>query len=80
MSAPESLQRLKSEQNVGKTAGDEEETISEAKRASLRRLSSTSPPSSSGPVIAVDLDDVLSQTNAEIAKCKLEALSSVSGR
>ncbi|KAF5375195.1 hypothetical protein D9758_000028 [Tetrapyrgos nigripes] len=35
---------------------------------SLDVLSSTSPPTSSGPVIAVDLDDVLSQTNAKVAE------------
>ncbi|THU91637.1 hypothetical protein K435DRAFT_227123 [Dendrothele bispora CBS 962.96] len=35
---------------------------------SLDVLSSASPPTSSGPVIAVDLDDVLSQTNAKVAE------------
>ncbi|KAK7041678.1 hypothetical protein VNI00_008967 [Paramarasmius palmivorus] len=34
---------------------------------SLRALSSASSPGLSGPVIAVDLDDVLSQTNLEVA-------------
>ncbi|KAJ3835417.1 hypothetical protein F5878DRAFT_628007 [Lentinula raphanica] len=35
---------------------------------SLDVLASLSPPTSSGPVIAVDLDDVLSQTNAAVAR------------
>jgi hypothetical protein len=36
-------------------------------------LSDAIPPSNGGlPVIAVDLDDVLSQTNQKIADCKLE--------
>ncbi|KAJ3882386.1 hypothetical protein F5051DRAFT_394724 [Lentinula edodes] len=35
---------------------------------SLDILASISPPTSSRPVIAVDLDDVLSQTNAEVAR------------
>ncbi|KZP32280.1 hypothetical protein FIBSPDRAFT_1036915 [Athelia psychrophila] len=35
--------------------------------ASLAKLSHISPPTSSGPVIAIDLDDVLSETNQEVA-------------
>ena len=38
--------------------------------ASLAKLASISPPTSSGPLIAVDLDDVLSDTNQVIAECK----------
>jgi hypothetical protein len=38
--------------------------------ASLAKLSAISPPTSSGPVIAVDLDDVLSQTNEVVSECK----------
>lgn len=39
--------------------------------ASLAQLAGTiSPPTFSGPVIAVDLDDVLSDTNQVIAECK----------
>ncbi|KAG7098922.1 hypothetical protein E1B28_000818 [Marasmius oreades] len=34
----------------------------------LKLLSHTSPPGSTGPVIAIDLDDVLSQTNREICE------------
>lgn len=41
-----------------------------AEREALERLTSISPPSSSGPVIAIDLDDVLSQTNQAVADCK----------
>ena len=36
----------------------------------LEHLASISPPVSAGPVIAIDLDDVLSQTNREVALCK----------
>lgn len=36
---------------------------------SLDVLASISRPGTSGPVIAVDLDEVLSQTNAAVAKC-----------
>ena len=35
---------------------------------SLERLAQSSPPGS-GPIIAVDLDDVLSRTNQEVAEC-----------
>lgn len=35
----------------------------------LERLTAISPPSS-GPIIAIDLDDVLSQTNQAVADCK----------
>lgn len=35
----------------------------------LDKLSSITTPSSSGPVIAIDLDDVLSQTNQNVAQC-----------
>jgi hypothetical protein len=38
--------------------------------ASLAKLTTISPPTSSGPVIAIDLDDVLSQTNEAISECK----------
>lgn len=38
--------------------------------ASLAKLATISPPTSSGPVIAVDLDDVLSQTNEVISECE----------
>ncbi|KII93688.1 hypothetical protein PLICRDRAFT_35907 [Plicaturopsis crispa FD-325 SS-3] len=37
-------------------------------RELLERLSGISPPTSSGPVIAVDLDDVLSQTNFTVSQ------------
>ncbi len=48
----------------------DDEPISPAEAASLAKLSTISPPGSSGPVIAVDLDDVLSQTNLVLAECK----------
>ncbi len=38
-------------------------------KGALERLTQTSPPTS-GPIIAVDLDDVLSQTNQQVATCK----------
>jgi hypothetical protein len=38
--------------------------------ASLAKLTTISPPTSSGPVIAIDLDDVLSETNAAISECE----------
>lgn len=40
----------------------------EPESPSLKLLSATSPPGSTGPVIAIDLDDVLSQTNREICE------------
>lgn len=40
-----------------------------SEKEALERLTKTSPPNS-GPVIAVDLDDVLSQTNLEVAACE----------
>lgn len=43
--------------------------------ASLAKLTTISPPTSSGPVIAVDLDDVLSQTNHVVSECKYRSLS-----
>ncbi|KAF4572587.1 hypothetical protein EYR36_007095 [Pleurotus pulmonarius] len=46
----------------------DDEPISPAEAASLAKLSTISPPGSSGPVIAVDLDDVLSQTNLVLAE------------
>lgn len=49
----------------GEKDGDED-----VEEATLAKLTSISPPSSSGPVIAVDLDDVLSQTNHVVAQCK----------
>lgn len=42
---------------------------------SLDILTSISPPGASGPVIAVDLDDVLSQTNFAVAQCTWILLS-----
>ncbi|TFL03985.1 hypothetical protein BDV98DRAFT_563365 [Pterulicium gracile] len=39
----------------------------EAKSAAFAKLATISPPTSSGPVIAIDLDDVLSETNASVA-------------
>lgn len=38
--------------------------------AALAKLATISPPTSSGPVIAVDLDDVLSQTNQSVSDCE----------
>ena len=43
---------------------------SDPEAAALEKLSMISPPTSSGPVIAVDLDDVLSQTNQNISECE----------
>jgi hypothetical protein len=43
-----------------------------AEREALEKLTTISPPSSSGPVIAIDLDDVLSQTNQVVADCEYE--------
>ncbi|KAF8058263.1 hypothetical protein FPV67DRAFT_1524691 [Lyophyllum atratum] len=40
----------------------------EAEKNALEKLTTISPPSSSGPVIAIDLDDVLSQTNHTVAE------------
>lgn len=37
---------------------------------SLAKLATISPPASSGPVIAIDLDDVLCETNVTIAECE----------
>jgi hypothetical protein len=40
--------------------------------AKLAKLAALSPPTASlEPVIAVDLDDVLSQTNLKVAQCQL---------
>jgi hypothetical protein len=50
------------------THSNDIETDPEA--ASLAKLTTISPPTSSGPVIAVDLDDVLSQTNHVVSECK----------
>lgn len=48
----------------------EQEDESQLERELLDKLSTISPPTSSGPVIAIDLDDVLSQTNKAVALCK----------
>lgn len=45
-----------------------------AEKEALERLTKTSPPNS-GPIIAVDLDDVLSQTNLEVAACEYSRYS-----
>ena len=39
-------------------------------RETLERLTTATPTSFAKPVIAIDLDDVLSQTNQAIAECK----------
>jgi len=42
----------------------------EHERQALERFTSTTRTASAGPVIAVDLDDVLCQTNQAVAECK----------
>lgn len=37
----------------------------------LERLTAISPPSSAGPIIAIDLDDVLCLTNQAVAECRV---------
>lgn len=43
--------------------------VPEAERELLERLANTYPPTSSGSIIAVDMDDVLSETNHAISQC-----------
>ena len=48
----------------------EQSTEGHDERETLQRLTGTSSTSSARPIIAVDLDDVLGQTNQAIADCK----------
>jgi hypothetical protein len=57
------------EENEAKDAGFPAEE-QQQEWDTLRRLASATPTSLTKPVIAVDLDDVLSQTNQTIAECK----------
>ena len=52
--------------------GEHADFNEEPEKAALQKLLSSYPPSSrsSIPVIAVDLDDVLSQTNLAVAQCQ----------
>lgn len=63
MSAAASMHELEPRTRLSETDTDAAES------ASLSKLRSMSPPFTGGPVIAVDLDDVLSQTNADISLC-----------
>jgi hypothetical protein len=68
MSAAASRLRLESpsaEQNESLPAEEHEH-----ERKALERFTDTTSSASAGPVIAVDLDDVLSQTNQVVAECK----------
>lgn len=74
MSASTSLHEIESATHIHDgTAQAKEETFEKL------LLVATSPPNS-GPVIAVDLDDVLSQTNQIVAECKMLALCRVQCR
>lgn len=50
------------------------DSVSAEEQESLNKLRALDPPGS-GPVIAIDLDDVLSQTNHAIANCKSSHMS-----
>jgi hypothetical protein len=50
--------------------GQDLDEVDAGKQVSLSALRQIDPPGSGGPVIAVDLDDVLSLTNQAVADCK----------
>lgn len=50
---------------------DHAEHLTKEEEAQLEKLLKIDPPEMGGPVIALDLDDVLSQTNRIVAECEL---------
>jgi hypothetical protein len=46
------------------------EAVEKHEHEALQVLTDASPPIRTGPVIAIDLDDVLSDTNKAVAECK----------
>ncbi|KAG6868559.1 hypothetical protein C0993_001255 [Termitomyces sp. T159_Od127] len=74
MSAAGSRQRLVSPFEDHADFDELPEQLEQAEKAALEKLISLSPPPSR-PVIAIDLDDVLSQTNQMVADCENHLLS-----
>lgn len=70
MSAAASKLEIESPSSGREQYFDDEDDIPESEKRLLEKLAITSPASSRGPVIAVDLDDVLSQTNDAVAQCE----------
>lgn len=46
-----------------------DDAVAEAEREALEKLTELHPAAAAGPLIAIDLDDVLSQTNIAVAEC-----------
>ncbi|KAF8649756.1 hypothetical protein AX16_005523 [Volvariella volvacea WC 439] len=67
MSYAASKLELESPRLSATTPGGDEE-IPEQEHVALKELLTISPPTQQGPVIAIDLDDVLSQTNHKVAE------------
>lgn len=55
-------------------------TSEQQEHESLEKLTETTPPESSNPIIAVDMDDVLSETNRDVAECKRYFLGGFGGQ
>ncbi|KAF5377614.1 hypothetical protein D9615_005101 [Tricholomella constricta] len=68
MSAAASRLRLESPSTEAEPYEGLVEEVEEAEKDAFEKLTTISPPTSRGPVIAIDLDDVLSQTNQIVAE------------
>ncbi|KAG6814040.1 hypothetical protein H0H92_003890 [Tricholoma furcatifolium] len=67
MSVADSRLKLESPSTENAEPFDEIPVQEQEEKAALEKLTSLNPPTSTGPVIAIDLDDVLSETNHMVA-------------
>jgi hypothetical protein len=70
MSAPQSELEIENPSSERPAFVEDLEEPDKEEEVALNKLTNIHPPTSSGKVIAVDLDDVLGQTNLAVAQCQ----------